>query len=86
MALGVFDDVEVSFLPKGHTHEDIDQSFSRTSSRLRTHDAVTLDDLHHQLSQTHGGTTKVSHMKRVVNWSGLCRQESFIRKIRSITQ
>ena len=32
---GAFKDVEVSFLPVGHTHEDIDQFFSRISVWLR---------------------------------------------------
>jgi hypothetical protein len=32
---GVFESVEVSFLPVGHTHEDIDQFFSRISVWLR---------------------------------------------------
>jgi len=32
---GVFEAVEVSFLPVGHTHEDIDQFFSRISVWLR---------------------------------------------------
>jgi hypothetical protein len=32
---GVFESVEVSYLPVGHTHEDIDQFFSRVSVWLR---------------------------------------------------
>ena len=67
VALKVFDVVEVGFLPRGHTHDDIDQAFSSTSSRLRVNDAVTLDELHYQLSQTFERSTKVSHMKRVIN-------------------
>lgn len=86
VALKVFDVVEVGFLPIGHTHEDIDQTFSSTSSRLRVNDAVTLNDLHFQLSQTHGKTTRVTHMKRIINWSGLCNQEACIRKVAVITQ
>ena len=35
---GVFKEVFVSFLPKGHTHEDIDQFFSRIAAYLRKHD------------------------------------------------
>ena len=35
----VFDKVIVSFLPVGHTHEDIDQMFSRFAQYLRTHNA-----------------------------------------------
>jgi len=37
--LGVCEDVWLSFLPVGHTHEDIDQFFSRISVYLQQHDA-----------------------------------------------
>ena len=37
---GVFREVLVSFLPVGHTHEDIDQFFSRTSVALLKNDAL----------------------------------------------
>ena len=36
--VGIFDDIYVSFLPKGHTHEDIDQMFSCIAKYLRGHD------------------------------------------------
>lgn len=36
---GMFKDVYVSFLPVGHTHEDIDQLFSRLATYLRFNDA-----------------------------------------------
>jgi hypothetical protein len=42
---GVFDEIELSFLPVGHTHEDIDQMFSRIAIRLRQRDAVDQVDL-----------------------------------------
>jgi len=37
----IFQRIEVSFLPVGHTHEDIDQMFSRTSVRLKDIDIPT---------------------------------------------
>jgi len=39
VAQGVFKTIEVSFLPVGHTHCDIDQLFSRVAVYLRSHDA-----------------------------------------------
>ena len=39
--LGVFKKVKISFLPVGHTHEDIDQMFSRFSIALRAKGANT---------------------------------------------
>ncbi len=35
VAHGVFDVIKIAFLPNGHTHEDIDQLFSRIAERLR---------------------------------------------------
>lgn len=34
--------IELGFLMVGHTHEDIDQSFSCLSRYLRKHDALTM--------------------------------------------
>ncbi|XP_063406405.1 uncharacterized protein LOC134690365 [Mytilus trossulus] len=43
--LKVFKKIKVSFLPVGHTHEDIDQVFSRFSHWLTDHSALTLPSL-----------------------------------------
>lgn len=41
----VFDEVQLSFLPVGHTHEDIDQFFSRLAVWLRHHNSTCRYDL-----------------------------------------
>ncbi|XP_074659473.1 uncharacterized protein LOC141912156 [Tubulanus polymorphus] len=41
----IFDKIKVSFLMVGHTHEDIDQLFSRFSTYLNRHDAITMQQL-----------------------------------------
>jgi len=41
---GVFDEIDVNFLPVGHTHEDIDQFFSVLTRKLRYKDAYTFED------------------------------------------
>ena len=41
--LGVFRKIKVSFLMVGHTHEDVDQMFSRFSNYLRRTDVFTMD-------------------------------------------
>ena len=85
--LGVFESVEVSFLPVGHTHEDVDQCFSQTSTHLRVHNAVTLNELHRELRKTNkGSVVQVNHMQRIANWSGLCDQENCLRRIDRVTQ
>lgn len=83
---GVFDEVIVGFLPVGHTHEDIDQTFSRTSERLRNRDAITLSDLHNELSQTYNKNTQVSHMDKIANWSGLCGKEKCLTSVEGVSQ
>lgn len=47
---GLFDTIEIGFLPVADTHCDINQAFSTTSELLRTHDAIALDDIHNVLS------------------------------------
>ena len=42
---GVFREIEVSFLPVGHTHEDIDQFFSRVSVYFRHHDVFSREEM-----------------------------------------
>jgi hypothetical protein len=42
---GVFEEIQLSFLPVGHTHEDIDQMFSRIAKQLRSNNAVDLEQL-----------------------------------------
>ncbi len=82
----IFDIVEAGFLPKGHTHEDIDQCFSQSSGRLRHNNAVTLADLQKELSKVNENRTEVCHMKRVANWSGLCNQEKCLHTVKNFTQ
>lgn len=86
VAYQVFDSVECGFLPVGHTHEDVDQAFSTTSSRLRVTNAITLSDLHSVLRLSYGGQVHVQHMKRVANFSGLCDQTNCLRRIDKVTQ
>ncbi len=72
VARGVVKDVYVSFLPVGHTHEDIDQIFSRTSTHLRSHNAVTISDLADELAVSYTPRPRVSRLSAVANFSGLC--------------
>lgn len=49
VAWGLFDEVVLSFLPVGHTHEDIDQMFSCIARWLRKHDARCREEMHTQV-------------------------------------
>ena len=48
----VFETIELTFLPVGHTHEDIDQMFSRFAVWLRAHSAHTLADFFEALRES----------------------------------
>ena len=41
----IFNKIEISFLPVGHTHEDIDQLFSRISTYIEYRDIITMNDM-----------------------------------------
>ncbi len=86
VSLDLFDVVEAGFLPKGHTHEDVDQCFSQSSCRLKHKNAFTILQMHKELSQINRGKTEVSHVKRIVNWSGLCDTERCVQGINNFTQ
>lgn len=78
---GLFEEVNVSFLPIGHTHEDIDQHFSCTSRRLRSNIAITLEDLHEQLRNAYSGHSVVTHIGHVANFSQLCVNSKCLNKM-----
>lgn len=73
VVLGLLTDVLVSFLPVGHTHEDIDQMFSRFNSYLRHHDAHSRPELSNALQSAYhsrGLGVKVEYLDRWNNFSG----------------
>ena len=52
IALGVFNTIEVGFFLVGHTHEDIDGTYKRMSSNLKSKDIYSLPemmDAHHTI-------------------------------------
>ncbi len=86
VGMGVVVEAFVSFLPIGHTHEDIDQVFSRTAVHLRSHDAVTIEDLADELSVSYSPRPKVSRICSIVNYSGLCEAERCLHNPPAWTQ
>jgi hypothetical protein len=73
---GTFTKIIVSFLPVGHTHEDIDQFFSRIAMALRRKDAHSRKALEKIIlsircsSSDWGKVRKVTHWENVANISG----------------
>lgn len=45
--------IVLSFLPVGHTHEDIDQFFSRLATYLLAHNAISRLDLAYAIRQAY---------------------------------
>ena len=50
--VGMFDYIKMSYLPVGHTHEDIDQAFSRIAVYLNRHDAIDMDEFIHAVRES----------------------------------
>ena len=69
----VFKKIIVSFLPVGHTHEDIDQFFSRLAVYLRSHNAPSRIALGKGVSQAYrcrnGTRPVVQHWNAIANVS-----------------
>ena len=70
---GVFKEVVVSHLPVGHTHEDIDQMFSRLAMYLRFNDAMSRQQLGECFQAAYtskeGSPPYVEHWENVANLS-----------------
>lgn len=71
--LMIFTEIIISFLPVGHTHEDIDQFFSRLAIYLHCHNAVSRLDLGRGIRQAYrmknGTIPIVRHWDAVANIS-----------------
>ena len=63
---GLFKTIVLSFLPVGHTHEDIDQFFSRLSVYLKCHDAINMAQLHEAINRCY--QSKAGHHATTGFW------------------
>jgi hypothetical protein len=84
---GVFDEVIVSFLPVGHTHEDIDQLFSRIAVYLRHHNCLSrhhLTDAAALAFVSDQERPTITHMDRVANMSDYLHP--YLRDLDGITK
>ena len=64
----VFKKVKVGFLLVGHTHENIDQLFSRISLRLKRANCHTLSDLKALIEKSFKPTPGTAHITHVNDW------------------
>ncbi|XP_060561075.1 uncharacterized protein LOC132720867 [Ruditapes philippinarum] len=77
---GIFKKVKLSFLMVGHTHEDIDQVFSRISCHMKHVDAPTLPALLHAI----GDSTTPS--PQVVNLEGIYNYKATLENVRGMIE
>jgi hypothetical protein len=89
---GVFEEVVLSFLPVGHTHEDIDQLFSRIAIYLRKNDARARQEFHEAFCTAckhkkwgdadipEAVLSNAESMDFCANFSGLVEEQRFTEK------
>src|SRR5438128_2105853 len=68
----VFEEVQLSFLPVGHTHEDIDQLFSRISIHLRRVDCLTYKQFRQAMARCYSPHPLVERIDKVANYKDYC--------------
>ncbi|WAR29289.1 hypothetical protein MAR_002857 [Mya arenaria] len=64
----VFRKVKIGFLMVGHTHEDIDQVFSRVSSHLRRQEVLTLPNLHKEMQDSQHPSPITTHLEGIFDY------------------
>jgi hypothetical protein len=73
--LGIFDKIIVGFLPVGHTHEDIDQFFSRIAIFMRNHPAMDREEFGRCIRNSY---TKYGQAPTVVHWDSVANISDWI--------
>ena len=77
----LFTSIELSFLPVGHTHEDIDQLFSCFSNYLKGHNSYTVKDLINSIYKSCKKVKFVIHIKTVAQIKQMIQKEGWIEPI-----
>lgn len=66
--------IKLSFLMVGHTHEDVDQMFSRISIQLGNKAIKTLDQLHEELKRAYHPVPSTVHIDNMWDYRALALQ------------
>ena len=69
---GIFKKIKVNFLLVGHTHDHIDQMFSRFSKKLARCNAFTLTTLSKLISEAYTPKPEVHHLNEVYDFKRFC--------------
>ena len=71
VALGIFKEIQLSFLIVGHTHEDIDQRFGTISSAVKRQDIHSLKELLSMIKMKPSRTESfvvAEHLEHIRDW------------------
>ena len=82
---GVFRKVKVNYLLVGHTHENIDQVFSRFSMALRRRNCLTLHELMECAKTCYIPVPTVEHVQTVTDWLGWFEENGCMGKFSDIS-
>ena len=82
---GIFNMIEVSFLPVGHTHEDIDQFFSRIAIYLHYHNAITENELTEAIGNCISPNPRVKKLENIANFKKYIIEQKWLKPITGIS-
>ena len=77
----IFQSIELSFLPVGHTHEDIDQMFSRFSIYFKSHDAITIEMFGEGCSEEFTPSPKIERIFEIANFKSIILKSNVLNEI-----
>ena len=76
--------IEISFLLVGHTHEDIDQFFSRIAKHLQSNNAITVNQLIEAVKHAYTPSPIVRNMKNVANFKQYMIEQDWLNTMTGI--
>ena len=80
----MFLEVELGFLPVGHTHEDVDQLFSKFSLYFRGHNCFTINQMKEGLKKACNEIQTVIHLEEVAQFKQMTVLNKWIRTINGL--
>ena len=82
----MFSEAEVSFLPVGHTHEDVDQMFSKFAAYFRGHNCLTISQMKANLKKACSDVKTVIHLEQVAQFKQMTVLNEWIKNITGFIQ
>ncbi len=73
--------IEISFLPVGHTHEDIDQFFSRIAMYMHYHNAITENEFLEAIENSFEPQPHAKKLNNIANFKKFVIEQDWIKPI-----